>query len=106
MSRDLSLLSRCSHMNSIAPRGPLVWLLLMITLAGCTTNYYRKSADKETYHTIAAQSPLVNNMDPNFTIEETNGVPLDGYPVATNVPDFLGPDGQDELGSSILRLED
>jgi outer membrane protein TolC len=44
-------------------------------------------------------------MDTNFTIEQTNLVLLEGLPVVTNVPEFLGPDGQRERGARLLNLE-
>jgi outer membrane protein TolC len=77
----------------------LVW-------AGCTTNYYRNAADKETYGAIKEKTPLVRNMDPNFTIEQTNVISLDGLTVATNVYDFLGQAGEREQGASALTLEE
>lgn len=77
-----------------------------LALAGCTTNYYRKSADKETYSTIREKTPLVRNMDANFTIEQTNTISLEGLPVATSVYDFLGQAGEREQNASVLTLED
>src|SRR3989442_12233622 len=44
-------------------------------------------------------------MDPNFTIEQTNAVALDGLPIGTNVEEFLGPDGERERGAHVLNLE-
>ena len=93
-------------MKPSARLGSFASLLLLIVLAGCSTSHYRKSADKETYRAIAQKSPLVRNMDPHFTIEQTNVFSLNGLPVATTAQDFLGPDGQREPGAKILRLED
>jgi len=87
----------------------LLWcgvILFWLVLAGCTTSYYRKSADKETYSAIQAKTPLVKNMDPHFTIEQTNAISLDGLPVATNAYDFLGPAGEHEQDAHTLTLED
>jgi outer membrane protein TolC len=92
-------------MNFSAWRRVTAKLLLVITLAGCT-NHYRKSADKEAYRAIKGKTPLVRNMDPHFTIEQTNAISLEGLPLATNVHGFLGADGERERGASILRLED
>ncbi len=78
------------------------WLIL----AGCTTKHYRKSADKEAYSLIKEKSPRVRNMDQNFTIEQTNSISLDGLPVATNVYEFLGPDGERERDAHVLNLEE
>jgi len=80
-------------------------LLLLALAAGCTTKYYRKSADHQVYSVIKAKSPMVPNMDPQFTIEQTNAVLLAGFPIATNVPEFLGPDGKRESGARILNLK-
>ena len=81
-------------------------LLILFGLAGCTTGYYRKSADRETYRAIRGKTPLVRNMDTNFNIGQTNVISLNGFPVSTNAPDFLGPDGERERGARILGLED
>jgi outer membrane protein TolC len=81
-------------------------LLLVITLTGCTAAHYRKSADKAAYGAIKQKSPLVKNMDPAFTIEQTNHVNLAGYPVITNVVDYLGADGEGERGAVQLNLKD
>lgn len=80
-------------------------LCLLLALTACTTSYYRKSADQAAYGAISGKTPHVPNMDPHFTIEQTNTLSLDGLPLATNVPDFLGPDGEREMGAHILDLE-
>src|ERR1044071_945482 len=84
----------------------LAGLLLVIVLAGCTASHYRKSADTEVYRAIQGKSPLVTDMDPKFTIEQTNVLSLEGLPVSTNIPDFLGPEGEHEPGAYILNLKD
>jgi outer membrane protein TolC len=81
-------------------------LPLALLLAGCTAAHYRKTADRDAYRVIQQKSPKVPNMEPNFTIERTNQLSLAGLPLSTNVPDFLGPDGELERGARILRLED
>ncbi len=93
-------------MNITVRRGWSAGVLLAIFLAGCTTNYYRNSADKETYAAIKSKSPRVQNTDPHFTIEQTNQPWLGRLPVFTNVQDFLGPDGERERGARVLKLED
>lgn len=80
-------------------------LLLVVLLAGCTASHYRKSADREAYRAIQGKAPLVTNMDPKFTIEQTNTPSLAGFPVATNAPDFLGSHGEHEPEAHILNLE-
>ncbi len=74
-------------------------------LAGCSANHYRQSADKQVYGAIKSKSPLVQNTDPHFTLEQTNIPLLSGYPINTNVQEFLGSDGQGENGARILNLE-
>jgi outer membrane protein TolC len=83
----------------------LAGLALVSLLAGCTAGYYRKSADRAAYHAIQEKTPQVHNMDPNFTIEQTNRLALDGLPVATDVFEYLGPDGEREHGARVLNLE-
>ena len=83
----------------------LIGLALASLLAGCTAAHYRKSADRAAYRAIKEKTPQVKNMDPNFTIEQTNQVSLDGLPVTTNVFEYLGPDGGREIGASVLNLE-
>jgi outer membrane protein TolC len=93
-------------MKRLFQRGALPLLILVFFgLAGCSTQHFRKSADKETYGAIAQKTPLVKNMDERFTIEQTNRPSLDGLPIVTNVGGFLGPDGQKEAGASILSLQ-
>jgi outer membrane protein TolC len=79
--------------------------LTFLLLAGCTTEQYRKSADKEAYQAVAQKTPLVKNMDEHFTIEQTNQLSLDGLPVTVQVEDFLGPNGEVERGAHVLSLE-
>jgi len=80
--------------------------LLCLALAGCTANHHRKTADRAAYGIIREKSPQVQNMDPDFTIEHTNLLSLDGLAVTTNVLQALGPDGESERGARLLRLED
>lgn len=93
-------------MQTVVRRGWFAGLILSVALTGCTANYYRKSADREAYSTIKGKAGLVPNMDSRFTIEQTNQFSLDGFPISTNVPDFLGANGAVENGARQLRLED
>jgi outer membrane protein TolC len=81
-------------------------VLLFMTLAGCSTNYYRKSADKAAYGLIGQKSPAVMNMDTNFTIQATNSYNLSGYPTNYTIEEFLGADGSRERGAIVLGLAD
>src|SRR5262249_44462868 len=55
---------------------------------------------------IKGKTPLVSDMDRRFTIDYTNFLSLEGLPLATNIPDFLGPEGEHEPGAYILNLKD
>ena len=77
------------------------WLAIM----GCTTQHYRQSADQEVHRELQEKTPLVPNMDTNFTIEVTNRAFLEGLPISTNVPDFFGEYGIREKGARVLSLE-
>jgi len=94
-------------MKRFAWRAPVCGLLAILTLAlvSCTTRHYRKSADREVYGVIREKSPRVRNMDPRFTIEQTNAIFLTGLPITTNVQEFLGKDGERERGAHVLNLE-
>ena len=81
-------------------------LLLLTLVTGCTSNYYRKSADRAAYGAIRAHSAAVRNMDPHFTLEQTNLLSLNDFPVGTNSPDYLGENGSREVGAHILKLKD
>jgi len=62
----------------------------VLCLCGCTASHYRASANKQVYDAIARKTPLVTNMEPRFTIEQTNALVLDGLPEVTVTNDFLG----------------
>lgn len=83
----------------------IVLLSAACLLSGCSTKHYRKSADREVGRIIAQKSAAVPNMDPRFTIEQTNAVALEGYPVLTNVAEFLGPAADSERNAKVITLE-
>jgi outer membrane protein TolC len=83
----------------------LATIACALALTGCTARHYRRSADKAAYGLIGEKSPLVNNMERHFTIEETNRVNLDGLAVASGTNDFLGDAAQAELGARVLTLD-
>jgi outer membrane protein TolC len=89
MQRVVLLLSSCTL---------LVW-------AGCTTSYYKKSADKETYAAIQQKGRGIPNMDRHFTIETTNSFSFEGLPISTNIDEALGKDGESELDARVISLE-
>ena len=72
---------------------------------GCSANYYRNSADKEAYSAIRNKTPVVTNMESQFSIDYTNSLNLEPLPIATQTNDFLGPAAAVEVGARILSLE-
>jgi outer membrane protein TolC len=83
-----------------------VWLGCVLCLCGCTAKHYRSSADKDAYAAIAQKTPLVTNMEPHFTIEQTNVLVLDGLPKVTMTNDFLGEAAAAELGARVFSLQE
>jgi len=77
----------------------------LLLFTGCTAKHYRKSADREVAKVIARKTPAVPNMDPHFTIEQTNQIPIEGLPVVEKVEEFLGSERQTELQARVLSLE-
>jgi outer membrane protein TolC len=93
-------------MNVIVRRCIVLPLAVAITATtGCTSRYYRKSADKEAYKAIEQKSTAVPNMDRQFTIEQTNVIEFEGLPLSTNAPDFLGPYAVREQAARVVSLE-
>ncbi|MEX0618610.1 MAG: hypothetical protein WD180_06595, partial [Pseudohongiellaceae bacterium] len=60
-------------------------LLLVSPIAGCTTADYRDSADTETYAAIADKAELVPGVSPGVSIDQIEGVSLEGVPVNAEV---------------------
>src|ERR1035437_8457490 len=88
--------------------GYVRWMLVLgcaLALAGCSTAHYRRSADKDAYQAIAQKTPAVTNMEPHFTIEQTNALALDDLPVAAQTNEFLGQAAGAESGARVLSLE-
>ena len=94
-------------MNSLTRvRGGWLVVAVIVFGVGCTANHYRKSADKQVYNAISQRTPMVPNMDTNFTIEQTNVLSLEQLPISTNLFDFLGPDASHEVDARVLSLEE
>ncbi|MBI4660479.1 MAG: TolC family protein [Verrucomicrobia bacterium] len=81
-------------------------LIPALVLSGCTTAHYRKSADREAAKVIAEKTPAVPNMDPRFTIEQSQTIALEGYPAVTNIEEAFGADKAMEVGARVLSLDD
>ena len=79
--------------------------LLTVFVAGCTSKYWKGSADREAARLIREKAPSVPNMDTNFTIDTRPPVLLAALPVAGEPGEFLGPEGANERGAHILPLE-
>lgn len=95
-----------SEMTALWP--PWRWavsLALGLAAAGCSTSHYRESADREAYRSIQQKSGAVTNMEPRFTIEQTNRFSLEGLAVSEQVEGYLGPAGESERGAAIVSLE-
>ena len=75
-------------------------------MCGCSARHYRTSADKEVYATIGQKAPFVTNMEPQFTIEQTNRLDLSGLPLVAETNAFLGATAASELGAGVLSLEE
>lgn len=80
-------------------------LSLCVLLAGCTAKQHRQSADKAVGTLIGQRTPLVPNMDPQFTIEARPPVMLTDLKTNDRVEAFLGVEGPKEKGAGILTLE-
>ena len=83
----------------------MIFVFAWLVVSGCTTQHYRQSADKEVQRELQEKTPLVPNMDTNFTIEATYHALLENLSISTNKPDFFGEYGIREQGARVLSLE-
>ena len=90
-------------------RFPGLWIILsvgcVLCMCSCSARHYRTAADREVGRIIAKKGRTIPNMDPHFTIEQTNAVSLDSFPVLTNTAQFLGPAAESERNARVLSLE-
>jgi outer membrane protein TolC len=77
----------------------------LLVLAGCSTEHYRQSADKETAGVLAQKTPLVPDMDPHFTIETNALLAVETLPLHDQATAFLAQEGDAERGARVLSLE-
>jgi outer membrane protein TolC len=82
-----------------------VALVFCILGAGCSSKFYRHSADKQTYQLIAQKGQAVDDMERHFTIDQAHALALDDLPVVVKTNEFLGKAAQVELGSKVLTLK-
>lgn len=83
----------------------LLMLCVVCIGSGCTSAYYRRSADKEVYKIIAEKSVGVTNMDSRFTIETNPPPVLDDLPLNEKAEESLGPEADIEKGARIVSLD-
>ena len=84
----------------------VAWLGCGLFLCGCTAKHYRQSADKDSYAAIAQKAWHVTNMEPHFTLEQTNALVLDGLPKVAVTNDYLGEAAAAELGARVFSLQE
>ena len=74
---------------------------------GCSTAHYRQKADDEVYSIIREKSAAVQGMEERFSIDQDlSGDPLAAMPKVTENDAALGDGVGDEVGSSLVSLED
>ncbi|MDB6172298.1 MAG: Outer rane efflux protein [Chthoniobacteraceae bacterium] len=83
----------------------LIYPLLACALGGCTANFFRRSADRETGRIIGQKGSKVENMDPKFSIASNGPVSLAGLPLNKKVEASLGEDAPNEAGLPVISLE-
>lgn len=90
----------------VGPRVGTAVLVLGMIVSGCSTRHYQRSADVEVYEAIAQKTPRVPNMDPEFSITDTNTLDLSRYPINETTPAFFGSGSTLEVGHRIMSLEE
>jgi outer membrane protein TolC len=84
-------------------------LLVSAAISGCTSGYYRQSADDESYQAIAAKMPMVSGVSRQVDIDEAasvESVDLSGYQQNQDSFEFLDAQADSELGAHIVSLND
>lgn len=79
-------------------------LLLATAAAGCSSKYWRKSADRDASRLLQEKFPAVPNMDTNFSVETPDPLRLENLPAAPEPGEFLGTEGAAEQGARVLNL--
>ena len=79
-------------------------LILASAVAGCSSKYWRKSADKEASRLLQEKQAAVPNMGTNAPVEARDPLQLDRLPAAPEPPEFLGNEGSAESESRVLDL--
>ena len=83
--------------------------ILLVTscllLSGCSREKYVESADKEVYAAIEQKTPQVQNMDPNFSLDQAEALDLSGHPVIDHNTPFFGEYSELEMAHHVVNLE-
>ncbi len=80
-------------------------LLLASAVTGCSSKYWRTSADREAGRLIGEKTPAVPNMDTNFTVEAREPLRLEDLAPAPEPEAFLGAEAEAERGARVLGLD-
>jgi outer membrane protein TolC len=80
-------------------------LVLATFLAGCSSDYWQRSADREAARLIREKTPLVPNMETNFSVEPRLPIALESLSLATDPKDYLGTEGETEREARVLPLD-
>ena len=78
--------------------------LALVLATGCSSSHFRKSADKEVYATIAQKTPLVPNMDPDYSLESAPAIDLGPFALNESEAEFFGEFKDVEVGARVLNL--
>lgn len=78
----------------------------LLSLAACSTTHYHQSADKEVYAIIDEKTSQFPEVLPEFTIDPTGPVDLEGFPISSGRYEYLGPEADAEVDAYVINLED
>ncbi len=75
--------------------------------AGCTADYYRRSADKEATGILGWKSKRVKNVDSDdLSVVPAKPISLEDLATNAEAAEFLGKSAKSEVGGRIIKLED
>jgi len=101
--------SRCPDSCGVGAAARLVVVALLVSLTACTTAYYQRSADNETYRAIEGKTARVPGMTRDVDIQPAASVAtvdLSRFPRNQDVFAFLDAQAESELGAHIISLND
>ncbi len=91
---------------TIVRRKLLILLVLISSLAACSSTRFRSSADRESYAAIADKTGQVPGMSSQVVIDEERVVELEDYTLNEDSFPFLDIEADSEIGARILSLND